>query len=432
MSKPYLVISAPIATVSGYGSHARDIVRSLRDLDKYDIKIISQRWGSTPMNALSPNDEFHMWMLQRMISPKLEKRPDIWIQVTVPNEFQQIGKYNIGITAGIETNLVHNEWIDGMNRMDMNIVTSEHSKQSFLNSVYTKKDGNGNPVGELKVVKPIEVLFEGFDEGVYINKQHDIQDSFLNDELDKVEEDFVFLFVGHWLKGDFGHDRKDVATLIKIFSETFSNIKNPPALLLKTSGGVFGVMDREEIVDRIERVRKEIHGNLPPVYLLHGELTDKEMNNLYNHSKIKAMVSFTKGEGFGRPLLEFTQSGKPIIASAWSGHLDFLNREDSVLVGGKISKIHSSVVWDKVLIPESGWFYVDVNEASKSMKIVHKNYNEFHKKSKSFGYKLKKTFKLSDMTEKLGELLDSNVPEFPKEIPLNLPNLNLPKLKKIE
>lgn len=432
MSKPYLVISAPVATVSGYGSHARDIVRSLRDLDKYDIKIISQRWGSTPMNALSPNDEFHMWMLQRMISPKITQKPDIWIQITVPNEYQRVGKFNIGITAGIETNLVHNEWIDGMNRMDLNIVTSEHSKQSFLNSVYQKKDQNGNPVGELKVTKPIEVLFEGFDERVYTNKQHDIQGSFLDDELNKIEEDFVFLFVGHWLKGDFGHDRKDVATLIKTFSETFRDKNNPPALLLKTSAGVFSVMDREEIVTRIQKVRDGIKGELPPVYLLHGELTDEEMNNLYNHPKIKSMVSLTKGEGFGRPLLEFTQSGKPIIASAWSGHMDFLNREDSLLVGGRISQIHPSVVWDKVLIPESGWFYVDVNEATHAMKKLYSGYNEFHKKSKSFGYKVKKKFKLSDMTSKLGELLDSNLPDFPKEIPLELPKLKLPKLRKID
>lgn len=432
MSKPYLVISAPIATVSGYGSHARDIVRSLRDLDKYDIKIISQRWGSTPLNALSPNDEFHVWMLQNMISPNLTKQPDIWIQVTVPNEFQKIGKFNIGITAGMETTLVHNEWIEGMNRMDLNIVTSQHSKQSFVNSVYQQKDQNGNVIGELKVTKPIEVLFEGFDEHIYTNKQHDIENSSLNVELSKIKENFIFLFVGHWLKGDFGHDRKDVATLIKTFCETFKNTQNPPALLLKTSAGVFSVMDREEIINRIEKVKAEVSGELPSIYLLHGELTDKEMNNLYNHPNIKSMISFTKGEGFGRPLLEFTQSGKPIIASAWSGHMDFLNNEDSILLGGRLSNIHESAVWDKVLIPESGWFYVDVNEAKQGMKNLHKKYNDYHKKSKSFTYKVKKMFKLSDMTIKLGEMLDSNLPEFPKEIPLELPKLKLPTLKKIE
>lgn len=432
MSKPYLVISAPIATVSGYGSHARDIVRSLRDLDKFDIKIISQRWGSTPLNALSPNDEFHVWMLQNMISPNLTKQPDIWIQVTVPNEYQRIGKFNIGITAGMETTLVHNEWIEGMNRMDLNIVTSEHSKQSFLNSVYQQKDQHGNVIGELKVTKPIEVLFEGFDENIYTNKQHEIEGSFLNDELSKIKEESVFLFVGHWLKGDFGHDRKDVATLIKTFCETFKNTQSPPALLLKTSAGVFSVMDREEIMNRIEKVKAEVSGELPSIYLLHGELTDKEMNNLYNHPKIKSMVSFTKGEGFGRPLLEFTQSGKPIIASAWSGHMDFLNSEDSILLGGRLSNIHESAVWDKVLIPESGWFYVDVNEAKQGMRNLHKKYNDYHKKSKSFTYKVKKKFKLSDMTVKLGEMLDTNLPEFPKEIPLELPKLKLPTLKKIE
>ena len=49
-----------------------------------------------------------------------------------------------------------------------------------------------------------------------------------------------------------------------------------------------------------------------------------EMNSIYNHSKVKAMVSLTKGEGFGRPLLEFSLSQKPLIVSGWSGHMDFL------------------------------------------------------------------------------------------------------------
>ena len=49
------------------------------------------------------------------------------------------------------------------------------------------------------------------------------------------------------------------------------------------------------------------------------------MNELYNHPKVKAMVSMTKGEGYGRPLAEFGLSKKPIIASGWSGQCRFPN-----------------------------------------------------------------------------------------------------------
>jgi glycosyltransferase involved in cell wall biosynthesis len=430
MSKPYLVYSAPVATVSGYGEHARDILRSLKELDKFDIQIVSQKWGETPMNALDPSDEFHRWMIERlttMVNGKLtlQKQPDVWIQVTVPNEFQRIGRYNIGITAGMETSHVHSDWIEGINRMDLNIVTSEHSKNSLLNSVYIKKDSNNNIETELKVSKPIEVLFEGFDESIFFDKNHKLNDNLLLNELSNIKEDFAFLFVGHWLKGDFGHDRKDVATLIKTFCETFKNIKNKPALLLKTSGGTFSVMDRETTMKKIRSITSEFGDDCPNVYLLHGELTHLEMNNLYNHPKVKAMVSFTKGEGFGRPLLEFTQSGKPIIASNWSGHIDFLHQKESILVGGTLQNIHPSSVWDKVIIPESKWFYIDTTQAKAAMKDLYKNYDKYKKLSESLKIRNKK-FTLNSMKQKFDEILTNNLPEFPKEI-----ELKLPKLKKI-
>ena len=60
MSKPFMFIQAPVATRSGYGSHARDICRALIKMDKFDIKIASLNWGNTPMNALNdqdPNDK---------------------------------------------------------------------------------------------------------------------------------------------------------------------------------------------------------------------------------------------------------------------------------------------------------------------------------------------------------------------------------------
>ena len=428
MSKPYLVYSAPVATVSGYGEHARDILRSLRDSDKYDIEIVPQRWGDTPMNALTPTDEFHQWIIERLrpmgngAQLQLPKKPDIWIQVSVPNEFQPIGKWNIGITAGMESNVVDANWVIGMNRMDMNIVPSEHSKQSFLNSVYTAKDKNTGQETQIKMEKPIHVLFEGFDEEIYTNKTHKLTDPIFIDEMDKIEEEFCFLYVGHWLKGDHGHDRKDVGTMIQSFLETFKGQKKRPALVMKTSMGKFGVMDREKIVERIRTIKKQVGGDLPNIYLLHGELTNQEMNNLYNHDKVKAMVSFTKGEGFGRPLLEFTQSGKPIITSNWSGPVDFLNPKYSLLIDGELKNVHESAAWENVILKESKWFYINVEKAKKAMKNVYKNYEKYFDLSQK-QMKENKKFTLSKMTEKLVELFEDNQPEFPKEIELKLPKL---------
>ena len=147
-------------------------------------------------------------------------------------------------------------------------------------------------------------------------------------DLSNIKEQFNFLFVGHWMNGNIGHDRKNVGLMIKSFYETFKNRKRKPALILKTSVGVDSYISREEVLDRIKGIRQQINSkDLPNVYLLNGIFSDEEMNELYNNKKIKSMISFTKGEGYGRPLLEFSLTGKPIIASGWSGQTDFLNKK---------------------------------------------------------------------------------------------------------
>jgi len=344
--KPLLVMSAPVATRSGYGDHSRDLLRSLIKMNKFDIKVLSQKWGNCPMNALTKGKDDDIISILHF-GNQFPKQPDIWVQVTVPNEFQKVGVLNIGITAGIETTHVSQEFIEGMNRMDFNIVPSEHAKQVFLNTTYDKVDKNTNQkIGELKLEKPIEVLFEGADLEVF--KKTELIPKPIYEEINKISENFCFLFVGHWLQGDLGQDRKDVGGLIRTFLETFKNTKsNKPALILKTSEATFSVSDRERILKKIDSIKESFGLNSLNIYLLHGDLTQEEVNGLYNHPKVKAHVSFTKGEGFGRPLLEASLSGKPVIASNWSGHIDFLKH--SVLLGGKLGQVHPSAANNFIL-----------------------------------------------------------------------------------
>ena len=85
------------------------------------------------MTALTANDED---IIQRIVVG-VDRKPDVYIQVTVPNEFQPMGNYNIGITAGIETTACSVDFIQGCNRMDLNLVSSKHSATT-LNVVYDK------------------------------------------------------------------------------------------------------------------------------------------------------------------------------------------------------------------------------------------------------------------------------------------------------
>jgi glycosyltransferase involved in cell wall biosynthesis len=424
--KPDLVFCGPVTTVSGYGSHARDLVLSLIEMDTFEIKIISINWGETPMNALDENDKDHKKILDRIMKTPMTTSPDIWMQCTIPAEFQAVGKYNIGITAGIETDICSPEWIDGCNKMNMIIVPSKHAKDVFEKTEYEKKDKASDAVIDmLKVTKPIYVLHEGVRTDIY-NKTNELATS-IKETLDSVKEDFAFLFVGHWLKGDFGQDRKDLSGLIYTFLNTFADTKNAPALILKTSSGTFSQTGKSHIMDKINTIKTMVKKeSLPNIYLLHGDLTDDEMNSLYNHEKVKSFVSFTKGEGYGRPLAEFMASGKPMLVSGWSGHLDFVDSAKHVLLKGSVTPVHKSAVWNTIINEGSSWFSVDYKHASDEMRKVFTNYNKHLTISKLSSMDVKTKWSYDAMKKRFKELLGEHLPKFAPVV-----KLNLPKMKKV-
>ena len=443
MSKPICLVTAPVATRSGYGAHSRDICRALIKLDRYDVKIWNVRWGNTPVNALNVDDPNDKIIVDRLLTvPDLPKQPELHIHIVVPNEFQPVAKYNIGITAGLEMSVVPPKWLEGMNRMDMNIVPANFVKDVMEDCTFDiHSDQTNQKVGELKSEKPIEVLFEGTDTNIY-KRINEFSPDFL-EEMKKVKESFNFLYVGHWLQGDLGKDRKDTGMLVKVFLETFKNMKKKPGLIMKTSGAGFSALDREDILKKIEAIKESVDGDLPNVYFLHGDLTDQEINELYNHPKVKAHVSFTHGEGFGRPLLEATISEKPVIASGWSGHVDFLPKNLAVLLEGSLTDVNKGSIVDEFKVDNQKWFVVNYTKASHILKDIYNNYRNYTLNAKKLGRVNKSKFSLDAMTTKLGKILDKYVPEFPEEVKLELPKLKkvgstdepakvqLPKLKKV-
>ena len=432
--KPTCIVSCPIDTFSGYGHRSRDFVRSLIEAKEndWDIKILPQKWGNTPWGFLDETDPLKQYYLSQGNHPK----PEIWIQITIPSEFQPQGVYNIGVTAGIESTVPPVDFIQGMNRMDLNLVSSKFTKETFNQVQFDEKDQQGNLVQQIRVEKPIEVLFEGLDTGVYFK---DVNKSGL---LNNIDESFCFLFTGHWLPGNFGEDRKNVATMIKTFLETFNQRGPKPALLLKTNKVDYSLLDKEDILKDIRRIRDKFDykDNLPNIYILHGEFTNEELNKINNDPKVKAFVSFTKGEGFGRPLLEQAITGKPVITTNWSGHVDFIKPEYNVLLGGELHPIHESAA-NQWLLKEAQWFNINTEIASKALKDVYKNYKKYIEQSRKQTQFLKTNFSQDKMTEVLSKYLDTikpvaNVPfQLPKLKKIDstpeIPKLKLPKLKPI-
>jgi hypothetical protein len=431
MSKPLLVYQAPVFTRSGYGDHARDILKSLFSIDKYDVKIVPTRWGNTPQNQVDPSSEFGKRVFSNVVT-QVDRKPDIFMQMSVANEFEAKGTYNIGITAGVETTLIPKEFIEGSNKMDLIIVPSNFTKQVMATTGYQEKDKQtGQVIREHRITKPIEVLFEGVDINTYSSSASKIS------ELDKLETDFNFLFVGHWLKGDAGQDRKDISMAIKTFSTVFKYLpkEKRPGLILKTSHAGFSVIDRETIRKKIEKSVESLGVDIPKIYLLHGDLKESEMASLYHHPKVKSMISFTKGEGYGRPLAEFALTGKPLIVSGWSGHTDFLPKENTVFLDGQLTNVHESAS-DKFLLKEAQWFTVNYSDAANKIYKVFNEYDSFLKQSAGLKTNIETKFTLEKMHEDFGKIMEKYASSVPQVKPFNLPKLNkqkmqLPKLNKV-
>jgi hypothetical protein len=404
-----VIIASPVATQSGYGHHAREIITNFIEQrgHEWDIKLLSLPWGHTPFTYPLSTD-----IAKRIIPLPLQSQPDLWVQITVPNEFQAVGKVNIGVTAGTEGDICPADWIDKINAMQLVIVPSNFTKAVFEE---TAKKHNK------QITTNIHVIPEYFDETVYSsNVINEIS------ELNEITESFAFLSVGHWLQGQAGEDRKNISGLIHCFYNTFKQQKDQPALVIKTSGATYSITDRMEIENKVNQLR-ELCGNhkLPNIYLLHGDLTDSEMNALYNHPKVKAMVSFTKAEGFGRPLLEFSTTGKPILAPHYSGQSDFLKKDFICEIKGGLTEIHPSTQ-NEFLIAGAKWFSPDYGYAGSMMEDVRKNYKKWLELAKRQRYFVNSTFTKTAVgatyTQVL-EIVDAKLESIPKAVQLKLPKL---------
>jgi hypothetical protein len=443
MSKPLCLISGPVFNRSGYGDWATAVAKSIIRYDKYDVKIAPTRWGNCQSKRFledltDPEDKI---IASKIITNGLNKQPDVFIQLTIPEEFQPIGKYNIGMTAGIETTIPPGSWIEGVNRMNLTIGLSNHVKKTFTETKLAKQLENGQQI-PIQVEKPIEVCFWGADTNIF--KKTDEKLESVETALSSIKEASAFLFIGQWTHGGLYNDRKDIGNLIKTFCTSFKNqsLNDRPCLIVKTGGASYSTVDRFEILSKIKKVRDEIGENAPNVYLLHGELSEPEMNALMNHEKIIAHVSFTHGEGYGHPLLLSTLSGKPLLAPNWSGHLDYLNPTYANLLSGNLVDVDKKSV-NQWIIKESKWFKVSYSLAEDRMKQIYfaRKSDKFTKNAELLRKENMENFSITAMDKRLWSILDKYVPTFAVENAFVLPKLKainntptenkltLPKLK---
>ena len=448
----FVLMIAPFNTRSGYGDHARSIFYSIMDREDLDVKCIDVKWGNTPRNHLNPEVPRHKKLLDTFIDgSNIQGQPDVLIDIRIPNEFADGAKFNIGITAGVETDVVSPEFLAGMNKMDLNIVPSDFTARTFQKCTYDQMEdlpnGQKQKVGEISLQKPIKVLFEGVDTDVYYPREKYEMKSDFTDELDElIKEDFAYLHVGQWTKGNYGEDRKNIPLMINTFLKAFSNHSNPPALVLKVNGANFSILDKHEVVENINIIKDKFSqvDSIPNIYLVHGDLTIEEMSILYNHSKVKAFLTCTHGEGYGRPMAEATCCDLPVIASKWSGHLDFLSDKESLLINGFLKEIPKSMIWKPIIVEPSKWFNVNEADVVRKLRMFHKKHKLITKKAQRLGKKNRREKSLKAMAIEFNKILDDVLKKIPSQVGLKLPKLKkvgnkddkpatikLPKLKKV-
>jgi len=358
-----IILKAPLLTRSGYGEQSRFALRSLRSReDLFDIYIQPLQWGQTSWVSLV--DEERRWIdatIEKTIAYVQQGAPfDISLQVTIPNEWERIAPVNIGYTAGIETTRVAHQWIPKGNEMDRIIVISNHSKNTFANTVYQAVNQDTGQELELRLETPIDVVN-------YPAKKYD---SLPDIEL-KFDYDYNFLTIAQ-----FG-PRKNLPNTIRWFVEEFHD--EEVGLVVKSNLAKNCLMDREHLMGELHGFLKNYPDRKCKVYLLHGDMSDEEIHSLYVHPQIKALLALPHGEGFGLPIFEAAYSGLPVIATGWSGQLDFLCDEKGIEhfynVAFDLQPIQDEVVWEGVIIKESMWAYPREQSAKERMRQCYNDVN---------------------------------------------------------
>ncbi len=336
-------IKGPLLSISGYGVHARQLARWAFDQD-FHITTDITPWGNTPW--YTDRNECNGLINKIMeASTPLQGKPDVSFQIMLPNEWNPaLAKKNFGVSAIVETDRCHQDWVTACQRMDHIIVPSEFAKSCLVNSGLKPKK--------------VTVIPESFIDAC-MEETGPLSIEFQTQEN--------YLMFGQ-MSGDYETDRKNTAMTLALFCDIFKENCNV-GLIIKTNSGGNSSVDRKITKLKLNSILKQVRkGPFPKIYFLHGYLNDKEVASLYKHPKVKGLISLTHGEGFGLPLLEAAACGLPICATNWSAHTEFLNLGEWKKIKGRIETIPAKKVDNKIFIQGAKWANPDVDFTRKSLE----------------------------------------------------------------
>jgi glycosyltransferase involved in cell wall biosynthesis len=387
MNRKNVVIRAPLLSQSGYGVHSRQIAKFL--FSRQDFTVTSQvvNWGNTPWLL---NHEYEDGLVGKILETSTTniKDFDISFQVQLPNEWDTtLANFNVGVTALVETDKCNPRWIEKINKMDLVIVPSQFVKKTIYNT-------------GVDVTTKVIVVGESYHESI---------DKEINDIKLDVDTKFNFLVFGQFTGSTPQTDRKNLFNTIKWLCEEFKDDKNV-GIVFKTNSSRGTKIDKGITVNLVNRLIGEVRkGKYPKIHLLHGNMTPEEVAALYKHKNINALVSASRGEGFGLPLLEAASSALPIIATNWSGHLDFLNLGSFIKLDYELKEIDKRKIDNNIFVPGLKWAEVNEQEFKKKVKTFYKNRKGIQSKSNKLAEKIKKKYSSDAISEQYNNLIQKNI-----------------------
>jgi glycosyltransferase involved in cell wall biosynthesis len=175
-------------------------------------------------------------------------------------------------------------------------------------------------------------------------------------EFDLAEDRFLFLFVFDFWSWP---TRKNPLGVVNAFRQAFG--KNDKVCL------VIKCAHAEAHAAQLEEIRKAAEGS--SIKVINAVLTRSKLNALMNLSD--CFLSLHRSEGFGLLIIEAMYLGKPVIATGYSGNMDFMNVNNSFPVKYKLIP-----VGEKEYPPfKDGyvWADPDVSHAAELMRFVYEN-----------------------------------------------------------
>ena len=402
--KKKILLAAPIQSLSGYGARSRDLLILLLKNDSFDVYCTPLRWGN--LTTVNFRDVPSGQDIFQVAKKPIPSEVDVYIQCTIAKEFGVLNdvsaKVKIGVTAGIETTEPPHEWVDGCNRMDVVLFSSQCSRDAFLDYSKEVVTNEGTRVVKLRDDLVTDVLIEGLD----VDWFDSLASSSVVDTLLADIPDFSFLFVGTWLPGGLGFDRKNIANVIKTYINAVKGFDKKIGLVLKTSMGRNNEISKNHIHQAISYIidSSGVSSDQIDIRVIHGDMTDSEVVSLYNHQSIKGMISLSHGEGWCRPLAEFGLTGKPIVAPNWGGQMEYLDSDNAFLVDGDISEVAAESV-NVHIIKGSKWWYPKAESAVKCITDVIADYDRALARGGRLRERLVSNFKVSDMGNKLSTVI---------------------------